>query len=39
MEWAELVGAIIVALLIGAVFYFGFKNTGPWALFGLFFWY
>lgn len=27
----EFIGALIIALIIGAVFYYGFKRRGPWA--------
>ncbi|MGK7389677.1 MAG: hypothetical protein ACNS60_04975 [Candidatus Cyclobacteriaceae bacterium M2_1C_046] len=37
MEWAEIIGAIVIALVIGAIFYYGFKSTGPWGSFWAFF--
>lgn len=30
MTGGEIVAAIIIALFIGSIFYFGFKKTGPW---------
>lgn len=33
MEVAAIIGAIILALLIGAMFYYGFKARGPWGSF------
>lgn len=35
MGW-ELLGAIVVALIVGAIFYYGFKFTGPWGTFWAF---
>lgn len=32
----ELIGGIIIALLLAAVFYYGFKITGPWGTFWTF---
>lgn len=37
MEWVEIIGAIVVALIIGAIFYYGFKSSGPWGTFWAFF--
>lgn len=28
---AEFIGALVIALIIGALFYYGFKRRGPWA--------
>lgn len=30
MAWAEFIGALILAVIIGAIFFYGLKNTGPW---------
>jgi len=30
MTGGEIIAAIVVALFIGSIFYFGFKRTGPW---------
>lgn len=30
-EVTEFIGALIIAFIIGAIFYYGFKRRGPWA--------
>lgn len=30
MIFAEFIGALVVAIIIGSLFYYGFKRTGPW---------
>ncbi|HKK40474.1 MAG TPA: hypothetical protein VJ949_13720, partial [Cryomorphaceae bacterium] len=30
MTAIEVIGIVVIALLIGAIFFYGFKNTGPW---------
>ncbi len=30
MEWSEIIGAILIAILVGSVFYYLFKSRGPW---------
>lgn len=37
MSTGEVIGAIIIALIIGGIFYYGFKSRGPWGSFWTFF--
>ncbi len=30
MEWSEIIGAILIAVLVGFLFYYLFKSKGPW---------
>lgn len=36
MEIAEIIGILILALVIGAIFYYGFNRRGPWGAFWVF---
>lgn len=33
MDWIELIGIIVTALFIGALFFYGFSVRGPWGSF------
>lgn len=36
MEIGEIIGILILALVIGAIFYYGFNRRGPWGAFWVF---
>src|SRR6056297_1118331 len=33
MTALEIIGIVLIALIIGSIFYYGFKKTGPWGSF------